>query len=119
MHWYFRPYFRCSMENDFIKKLSNLSRINVSSNNEKKFKKFMNEVIDYTKTLDRIADKYKKARSLEDTNALHNKQFNILREDKSVKSNMDRHTLLKNAPNRRESYFIVPALFNREYDNVN
>ena len=97
------------MENKLIKKISDLSRIGISDNDLETLNEFMTEVIEYTKQLDIEAQKYKD----KSIDIFENCRFNIFRKDICKDTKAIKNKFLSNAPDKTESHFIVPSLFEK------
>jgi len=93
----------------YIDKISYISRILLSKNEYEKVENLINEIIDYSKDLKNISSIIKN-KNLN----IENKDFkNIFRED-FVKESILKKEILKNAPEKIESFFVVPDLIKRK-----
>ena len=93
----------------YIDKISYISRISLSKNEYEKVENLINEIIDYSKDLIHVSLNIKnKNLNLENKNLK-----NIFRED-FIKESILKKDILNNAPEKIESFFVVPDLIKRK-----
>ena len=90
-----------------VKKIAELSRLSLSSDELKKRTEDMNNILNYMETLNEI--------DTEDVEELYNvhDMNNSLRED-SFNTSLDKKDVLKNSPNSNNDYIEVPLTVKKE-----
>ena len=90
-----------------VKKIAELSRLSLSSNELKKRTEDMNNIIHYMDTLNEI--------DTDDVDELYNvhDMNNTLRDD-SFEESLDKKDVLKNSPSSNEDYIEVPLTVKKE-----
>ena len=90
-----------------VKKIAELSRLSLSSDELKKRTEDMNKILNYMDTLNEI--------DTEDVEELYNvhDMNNSLRED-SFDTSLDKKDVLKNSPNSNNDYIEVPLTVKKE-----
>ena len=90
-----------------VKKIAELSRLSLSSDELKKRPEDMNNILNYMDTLNEI--------DTEDVDELYNvhDMNNSLRED-SFDTSLDKKDVLKNSPNSNSDYIEVPLTVKKE-----
>tara|TARA_B100001113_G_scaffold353524_1_gene358182 strand:- start:498 stop:809 length:312 start_codon:yes stop_codon:yes gene_type:complete len=90
-----------------VKKIAELSRLSLSSNELKKRTEDMNNIIHYMDTLNEIdTDNVDELYNVHDMN-------NALRDD-SFEESLDKKDVLKNSPSSNEDYIEVPLTVKKE-----
>ena len=90
-----------------VKKIAELSRLSLSSDELKKRTEDMNNIIHYMDTLNEIdTDNVKELYNVHDMN-------NTLRDD-SFEESLDKKDVLKNSPSSNENYIEVPLTVKKE-----
>ena len=90
-----------------VKKIAELSRLSLSSDELKKRTEDMNNIIDYMDTLNEIdTDNVDELYNVHDMN-------NALRDD-SFEESLDKKDVLKNSPSSNEDYIEVPLTVKKE-----
>ena len=90
-----------------VKKIAELSRLSLSSNELKKRTEDMNNIIHYMDTLNEIdTDNVDELYNVHDMN-------NALRDD-SFEESLDKNDVLKNSPSSNEDYIEVPLTVKKE-----
>mgnify|MGYP001447249963 FL=1 len=90
-----------------VKKIAELSRLSLSSDELKKRTEDMNNIIHYMDTLNEIdTDNVEELYNVHDMN-------NTLRDD-SFEESLDKKDVLKNSPSSNEDYIEVPLIVKKE-----
>ena len=91
-----------SIDDSVVKKIANLSKINLTEEEQKLFKVELNNILEWVDELQKVnTDK------VEPMLSVFNESMK-LRQDKSEQTNAD--DILNNAPEKKEGFFIVPKV---------
>ena len=91
-----------SIDNLVVKKIANLSKINLSEKEEESFKYELNKILDWVDELQKV-----NTENIEPMLSVFNESMTI-RED-SVESTNSQE-ILNNAPEKKEDFFVVPKV---------
>ena len=91
-----------SIDNSVVKKIANLSKINLSDNELENLKHELNKILDWVDDLKKVD-----TRTVEPMLSVFNENIKM-REDKVEPTKTDE--ILSNAPEKKESFFVVPKV---------
>lgn len=91
-----------SIDNSVVKKIANLSKINLSDNELENLKHELNKILDWVDDLKKVDTK-----TVEPMLSVFNENIKM-REDKVEPTKTDE--ILSNAPEKKESFFVVPKV---------
>ena len=91
-----------SIDNSVVKKIANLSKINLSDKELENFKHELNKILDWVDDLKKVDTKM-----VEPMLSVFNENMKM-RDDKVEQTNTDE--ILSNAPDKKENFFVVPKV---------
>ena len=91
-----------SIDDSVVKKIANLSKINLTEEEQKLFKVELNNILEWVDELQKV-----NTDNVEPMLSVFNESMQ-LRQDKSEQTNAD--DILTNAPEKKEGFFIVPKV---------
>ena len=91
-----------SIDNSVVKKIANLSKINLSDKELENLKHELNKILDWVDDLKKVDTKM-----VEPMLSVFNENMKM-RDDKVELTNTDE--ILSNAPDKKESFFVVPKV---------
>ena len=91
-----------SIDNSVVKKIANLSKINLSDNELENLKHELNKILDWVDDLKKVDTKM-----VEPMLSVFNENIKM-REDKVEPTKTDE--ILSNAPEKKENFFVVPKV---------
>ena len=91
-----------SIDDSVVKKIANLSKINLTEEEQKLFKVELNNILEWVDELQKV-----NTDNVEPMLSVFNESMQ-LRQDKSEQTNAD--DILNNAPEKKEGFFIVPKV---------
>ena len=91
-----------SIDNSVVKKIANLSKINLSDKELENFKHELNKILDWVDDLKKVDTKM-----VEPMLSVFNENMKM-RDDKVELTNTDE--ILSNAPDKKENFFVVPKV---------
>ena len=91
-----------SIDNSVVKKIANLSKINLSDKELENFKHELNKILDWVDDLKKVDTKM-----VEPMLSVFNENMKM-REDKVEQTKTNE--ILSNAPEKKESFFVVPKV---------
>ena len=91
-----------SIDNSVVKKIANLSKINLSDKELENFKLELNKILDWVDDLKKVDTKM-----VEPMLSVFNENMKM-RDDKVELTNTDE--ILSNAPDKKENFFVVPKV---------
>ena len=91
-----------SIDNSVVKKIANLSKINLSDKELENLKHELNKILDWVDDLKKVDTKM-----VEPMLSVFNENM-TMRDDKVELTNTDE--ILSNAPDKKENFFVVPKV---------
>ena len=91
-----------SIDNSVVKKIANLSKINLSDNELENLKHELNKILDWVDDLKKVD-----TNMVEPMLSVFNENIKM-REDKVEQTKTDE--ILSNAPEKKENFFVVPKV---------
>ncbi len=91
-----------SIDNSVVKKIANLSKINLSEKESENLKHELNKILDWVDDLKKVDTKM-----VEPMLSVFNENMKM-RDDKVELTNTDE--ILSNAPDKKENFFVVPKV---------
>lgn len=91
-----------SIDNSVVKKIANLSKINLSDKESENLKHELNKILDWVDDLKKVDTKM-----VEPMLSVFNENMKM-RDDKVELTNTDE--ILSNAPDKKENFFVVPKV---------
>ena len=91
-----------SIDNSVVKKIANLSKINLSEKESENLKHELNKILDWVDDLKKVDTKM-----VEPMLSVFNENMKM-RDDKVEQTNTDE--ILSNAPDKKENFFVVPKV---------
>ena len=91
-----------SIDNSVVKKIANLSKINLSEKESENLKHELNKILDWVDDLKKVD-----TTMVEPMLSVFNENMKM-RDDKVEQTNTDE--ILSNAPDKKENFFVVPKV---------